>query len=331
MKKILIIHTAFIGDIILATPMLTAIKNKYPDCLIDFITIPASANLLEKDPRINRLTSFDKRGKHKGIKGLRRILDSLNQTHYDVCICPHRSIRSAILTKYSNSIIKIGFNTSGWSGAYTHVIRYDQSLHEVQRNLSLLKAIDIESPSTRPQIYEDKEDIRFVESIIAEYSINTDKIIAIAPGSVWPTKRWPKENFIDFINELEGKHLTIVLIGGVKDIILCNIIKNEIPNIISFAGKMTLRQTKYFLTKCRSIISNDSAPLHLGLAANISVFSIFGPTISEFGFAPIESNSYVIENKLNCRPCGIHGSYKCPTKTFDCMEKIDINHFVEKI
>ena len=77
---------------------------------------------------------------------------------------------------------------------------------------------------------------------------------------------------------------------------------------------------------------NDSATLHLGLAANIPVFSVFGPTISEFGFAPIESNSYVIENdNLNCRPCGIHGSYKCPTKTFDCMEQIETEQIIHKI
>ena len=82
MQKILIVHTAFIGDIILATPLIPAIKNAYPDCLIDFITIPASANLLEKETDLNKLIIFDKRGSHKGIKGLRRIIRLVNENQY---------------------------------------------------------------------------------------------------------------------------------------------------------------------------------------------------------------------------------------------------------
>ena len=134
------------------------------------------------------------------------------------------------------------------------------------------------------------------------------------------------------IYNFENNSLKPILLGGEKDISLCNDIIKVCPKAKSIAGLMTLRQTKYFLTKCKGIVSNDSAPLHLGLAANIPVFSVFGPTVSEFGFAPIESNSYVIENEnLNCRPCGIHGSYKCPTKTFDCMEQIEADQVMNNI
>jgi heptosyltransferase-2 len=332
MKNVLIIHTAFIGDIILATPLIPAIKNSFPNCMIDFLTIPISANLLEKDTNIHNLIIFDKRGIHKGIKGLRKILQQIQDNSYDTCICPHRSLRSAIIAKLSNTNQCVGFNNSSWSKAFTHIVKYDQTMHETLRNLSLLKAIGIDSNETRPVIVEDENDIHIVYSLMKEKNIGKKKIIAVAPGSVWPTKRWPKEYFIDLINKLEKNEFKIVLTGGEKDITLCNEIIKECQAAISIAGDITLRQTKYFLTKCDGIISNDSAPLHLGLAADIPVFSIFGPTITEIGFAPIESNSYVIDdNKLQCRPCGIHGSYKCPTKTFDCMENIKADQVVEHI
>ena len=332
MKKLLIIHTAFIGDIILATPLLPAIKKSFPNCLIDFMTIPSSANLLEKDTNINDLIVFDKRGAHKGIKGLKKIIKLVKDNSYDVCICPHRSLRSALIAKFSNINIRVGFDNSSWKFAFTHVVKYDQKLHETQRNLSLLNEIGIQSTQTRPVIKEDENDIHFVDSLFGENELEESNVFAIAPGSVWPTKRWPKTYFIDLINKLEKNNFKIILIGGEKDIPLNNDIIRECPTAISLAGVITLRQTKYLLTKCRGIVSNDSAPLHLGLAANIPVISLFGPTISEFGFAPIESNSYVMDNdKLNCRPCGIHGSYKCPTKTFDCMENIKVDQVINQI
>jgi heptosyltransferase-2 len=313
-------------------PLISAIKKAFPKCLIDFITIPSSANLLEKDTNINNLIIFDKRGIHKGIKGTRRIIDIVKNNSYDVCICPHRSLRSAIIVKFSNINIRVGFDKSSWPSAFTHIVKYDQSLHETERNLSLLKEINIQSTNTRPVIKEDESDIRFVDSLLAKNNLKSNNLIAIAPGSVWPTKRWPKEHYIHLIKSLEKNDIRVILIGGDKDIPLCKNIVKECTKTLSMAGSFSLRQTKYFLTQCKGIVSNDSAPLHLGLAANIHVFSIFGPTISGFGFAPIETNSYVIENiELNCRPCGIHGSYKCPTKTFDCMENVDVDQVIRVI
>jgi len=332
MKKILIIHTAYIGDIILATPLIPAIKKEFSECLIDFITIPASKNLLECESDLNQLIIFDKRGENKGYSGLKKIIALIKDNNYDACICPHRSLRSAIIARYSNAKIRIGFNNSSWKKAFTNIVKYDQSFHETQRNLLLLKEIGVNSTKTRPVIRENDKDRDIVDSLIKEHQIENKNKFAIAPGSIWSTKRWGKAKFIQLIKKIIQNGYSPILIGGAKDVSLCNEIISEYPAAKTFSGKITLRQTKYFLTKCKGIVSNDSAPLHLGLAADIPVFTVFGSTIPEFGFAPIESNSYVIENEtLNCRPCGIHGSHKCPTKTFDCMENIYPDKLIEKI
>ena len=150
MQRILILHTAFIGDIILTTPLIPAIKKSFPNCSIDFMTIPISANLLEKDTNIHNLIIFDKRGIHKGIKGLREIIQQVKNSSYDVCICPHRSLRSAIIARFSDISLRVGFDNSSWSKVFTHIVKYDQTMHETLRNLSLLKAIGIDSNETRP-------------------------------------------------------------------------------------------------------------------------------------------------------------------------------------
>ena len=185
--------------------------------------------------------------------------------------------------------------------------------------------LDINNFETRPVIYSDNNDENYVQSITSNNEEWSHKNkIAIAPGSVCATKRGTANHYISVNNELEDAGFLTLLIGSEQDYELCEDIKNKSSYAINFAGQFTLRQTKYLLTQCKALLSNDSAPLHLGLAANIQVFAIFGPTIKQFGFSPIEENSFVFEKEnLNCRPCGIHGSYKCPTKTFDCMNEIN--------
>jgi heptosyltransferase-2 len=114
-----------------------------------------------------------------------------------------------------------------------------------------------------------------------------------------------------------------LLLGGSEDRSLCIEIMQEIPGTISVAGDLNIRESTFLLSRCIGLLTNDSAPLHMGLAAGIPVYAIFGATIPEFGFAPIGENDRVIEYKdLHCRPCGAHGGKKCPTGTFDCMLKI---------
>jgi heptosyltransferase-2 len=123
-----------------------------------------------------------------------------------------------------------------------------------------------------------------------------------------------------------------VLIGSKQDVNLCDKICKFCPDAINLAGILSLRQTYKFLKNCTGIVTNDSAPLHLGLAAEIPVYAIFGSTVPEFGFAPFGKNDCIIEDTaLACRPCGIHGRKKCPVKTFDCMNNLTPAFVLNKI
>jgi heptosyltransferase-2 len=325
-KRILIIQTAFLGDVILTTPLIEVIHQHFSEYEIDFLTIPDAANIFQSNPNLKNTIIFDKKGKDKGFKAFYSLARNLADQNYEICITPHRSLRSAYLTKSTKAAYRIGFDSSAWPGAFTHVINYQHKIHEIERNLSLLQPLGIKKHQSLyyPKIFPTREDIKVVLEILQSLGmIDGQNLFAIAPGSIWATKRWPLIYFQKFCHLLSQKNMHIILLGSVDDAILCNIVEQTCDNCKSLAGKLTLRQTKYLLERCQGILTNDSAPLHLGMAANIPVFAIFGPTIPKFGFAPFGTHSKVFEREdLACRPCDIHGGKKCPTRTFACMEEI---------
>ena len=332
-EKILIIQTAFIGDVILTTPLIEALSIKYHQSSIDFVTIPKSEDLLKNNPHIKNLIIFDKKDRDSGIYGLLKFSNRIAGKKYDICITPHRSFRSAFLTFRTGAKIRIGFDRTAWTKAFTHLVTYRGDFHEIERNLSLLTAIGIKSHLSAPVIYSSETDEMTVDLLLKNFGFTKKKsFFAIAPGSIWPTKRWPEEYYTSICRLMEKKGRQILLIGGEEDQDLCQRIALNFRQSRSIAGQLTLQQTYSLLRRCEGLLTNDSAPLHLGMAAKIPVFAIFGPTSPAFGFAPFGPQSYVIENEtLACRPCAIHGGNKCPLKTFECMESLKPEEVAAKI
>jgi heptosyltransferase-2 len=324
MKRILIIQTAFIGDVILTTPLIQRLHDAFPNCLIDFLTIEKSMNILENNPALNEIILFNKHDADSGIKGLLRMGKVLAGKAYDLCIVPHRSLRSAFLAWRTKATVRIGFDRSAWKSAFSVVIPYQPDRHEIERNLSLLAPLGITRQISMPLVYPSAEDKEIVEKLLSSVvSKKNDLFVAVAPGSVWSTKRWPATYFATFCRILNSRNVWTILIGSKEDADLCQSISNDLKRSFSAAGKLSLRQTYDLLTRCRSILTNDSAPLHLGMAAGISVFAIFGPTVPAFGFAPFGGKGFIIENQaMTCRPCSIHGGNTCPIKTFECMKSL---------
>ncbi len=324
--NILVIQTAFIGDVILTTPLLQAIKNIHPDAEIDVIVVPNSKNVLENNPNINNIIEYDKRGKDKGFFNFISLAKELRKRKYKSVIIPHRSMRSAVLALLTGSKTRIGFDKSSGSFLYTNSIAYQSTLHEVERNLNLLQDIDSKIiNSSGPRVYPDENDYSVVENHLENLS-DTRALVAVAPGSVWNTKKWPQNHYRELVKGLINKNLNVILIGGPDDKNLCSDImgNSDRRNVLNLAGKLSLRQSAAVLTKCKTLVCNDSGTLHLGVAVNTKVIAIFGPTVPAFGFYPYGSGHTVIEHKgLNCRPCAIHGSKKCPIGTHVCMTELE--------
>ncbi len=332
MKKFLIIQTASIGDVILSTPVLEKLHKFYPDSKIDFLLKKENESLLKNHPFLNKILIWDK--KQNKYKNLFNIIRKVRADKYDYIINIQRFASSGLITVLSGSKVTIGFNKNPFSFLFTksvkHIIGTKQhTKHEAERNLELIK--DITDNKTYPvniKLYPSDKDYTYTQQF------KHSEYLCISPTSLWWTKQYPEEKWIEFIKEVNIKY-KIYLIGSNKDSIACqNIInKSKCPNLQNLSGKLSLLQTAVLMKDAKMNFVNDSAPLHIASAMNAPVTAIFCSTIPKFGFGPLSDNSNIIETKklLNCRPCGLHGLKKCPEKHFNCAYTIDKKQLLDTI
>ncbi len=326
LQRAIIIQTAFLGDVVLTLPLIQKLKQEQPECAIDVVVIPRCAEILKNHPDVHEIILYDKRKQESGISGLLNKAKEFRAKKYDWAFVPHRSVRSAALARLANIPHRVGFSNSSGRWMFTDVVLYKQEQHEVVRNLQLLKSLGIQTEEKiLPQLYPSQYDIQTVELFLKEYSLTGERIVAIAPGTVWNTKCWLTERFADLSSNIIEKGFHVVLIGGKEDEALAHEIVNTVDSkrISSSVGKLTILQSAELIRKCSVLVTNDSAPMHLAVAMRTPVVAIFGATVPEFGFAPIGEMDVVLGAKgLSCRPCSIHGGRECPIKTFDCMKSI---------
>jgi heptosyltransferase-2 len=327
--NIVVIQTAFIGDAVLTLPLIQVVRKKYPGSKVDIVVVPRSRDLFVNHPDIREVIVFDKRGKDRGIGGLLRLARHLQSRSYDLALVPHRSIRSAALALLAGIPRRIGFNKSAGRLLLSATATYRKELHEIDRNLTLLEALSV-GPVQRelPRLYPAEADQRKVDRLLIELEVgNPGKMVAMAPGTIWNTKRWPKERFASLAVNFDDAGLEVLLIGGTEDKGICTEIRtlSKSSLVHDASGALTLLQSAELIRRCRLLVSNDSAPMHLATAVGTPVVAIFGATVPAFGFGPTGPFDVVVETQgLKCRPCSIHGGEKCPIKTFDCM--FDISH-----
>jgi heptosyltransferase-2 len=324
-KKILVIQTAFLGDVILALPLIQALKESVPGSRISPVVLPATAEVLHNHPAVDHYLVFDKRGQDKGFRRLLGMARQLRRERFDLALIPHRSLRSALLAFLAGIPRRVGFDTSAGSFLLTETVHYDRKLHEVQRNVSLLCALGFEAPAGSPRVYPGEEHRRTAQAFLAQHGISgRDDIIGLAPGSFWPTKRWLPQGYASVIRQWrQDGDRSVVLLGGAQDRRLCleiaRLVGEDIPVA---AGELSVLSATALMENCRLIVSNDSAAAHLAAAAGRPVVVLFGPTVPEFGFAPYGQGHIILQADVDCRPCGIHGGKRCPRKTFACMRAI---------
>lgn len=317
--RILIIHTAFIGDIVLSTPLIKKIKDTYPDSDITYVTTPSGEAILKNNPHLNNIIVYDKRGEHKGISGVWQLGKRLRYENFNMVITPHRYLRSSILSWLSRSPIRKGYDIASGSCLFTEKIKYDRTKHEIEKLLSFVapenkKRYEIE-------LYPGEKEKMKGDNLWKENLLEDKKVVVLAPGSKWFTKQWPVEYFNKLAESLKKlSNARLIVVGGKDEINL----PIEKENIIDMRGKTSLLELADILSRADVVVTNDSSPIHIASAfKKPRIFALFGPTIEKFGFFPWSLNSKVFQvDGLKCRPCGIHGGKSCPEKHFKCMRDI---------
>jgi len=333
-EKILIIQTAFLGDVILTTPLLKGVRKKYPCSKIFFLLIPQTKKLLQNNPFLDEMIVYDKKGKKRDILDYFNLIKKIKSIGFDIAFIPHRSLRSALLTYFAGIPQRVGFDKSSGSFLFTKKIKYLQNQPETERNLALLEGNFFSEDEFLPELFPSEIDFKYIEELFKSWNIRgNDRIVGIAPGSVWDTKRWIPERFGKVAESLiEKLGAKVVLLGGKEDEILCKEISKDIKNKpFIAAGRTDPLQSAALISRCNVVLSNDTAPMHIAVAMRIPVVAIFGSTVPEFGFAPTGKKDIVIQKKIYCRPCGIHGKRRCPEKHFRCMKEITAEEVFDSV
>ena len=340
LKKILIIQTASIGDVILATPVAEKLHFFYPEANIDLLIKKGYQDLFQNHPYIKQVVVWDKSSKK--YQKLKEIIKLVRHEKYDVVINLQRFASSGLITTLSGSKKRIGFNKNPFSLFFTKRVKHKigkgkDNPHEVIRNLSLItdltnsakmSSLTTKLPKFAVKLYPSQHDY----AKVSQYK--TKSFITIAPGSLWFTKQYPADKWIEFVEALD-KDLVVYFLGSPNEDELCEKIIRESKhkNSLNLAGKFSFLESAALMKDAFMNYTNDSAPMHLASAVNAPVTAIYCSTVPEFGFGPLSEKSFIVQadNPPPCKPCGLHGFKSCPEKHFDCAYLIAKEQLLEKI
>ena len=322
-KRILVIQTAFLGDVLLTTPFLKTLRDWFPSAYLAALVIPGTREILENSG-LDLLLVYDKRGKNQSLWAIVR---QLRGEGFDTCFLPHRSFRSAFIALAAGIPKRIGYLRTMGSVFYTHRVPWTKSRHEVDRMLDLLSPVGIDPATVSPKLSVStrRKDMNEIERMLMVNGIHAqDRIVVIAPGSVWATKRWIPEGFAEVINRLvKNLKVKVVLVGSRDDLsVVDDVIRHCHEKVVNLCGTTSLLQLAALLERSHLLITNDNGAMHMGTAQGIPIVAVFGATTLNLGYGPYTERASIIERSLECRPCGKHGHIRCPLGHFDCMKGI---------
>ena len=323
MIKLLVIQTAFTGDVVLATSVLEKLHEYYPGARIDFLLRKGNEGLLQNHPYITNLLIWDKTKQKK--RNLIKMALHVRRQQYTHVINIHRFFTSGFVTFLSGAPYRAGFAKNPWAFCFTlkapHIISpsgTERPVLDIERNQLLIAPITDDKVAL-PVLYPSAADREYA----AQYM--KPPFVCIAPSSVWYTKRLPVPQWISMINGIPA-HYHVYILGAPSDKELGETISNGTthPKTMNLCGKLNFLQSAALMQHADMNYANDSAPMHFANAMKAPLTAVYCSTAPSYGFGPLLDSGKVAEIRedLYCRPCGIHGHKKCPEGHFRCALEI---------
>jgi ADP-heptose:LPS heptosyltransferase len=327
LKRILLIQTAFTGDVVLATPVAEKLHQYYPEAEIDFLLRKGNEGLLKNHPFIREVLILDKKNK---LRSLWTLFRKIRKVKYDLIVNMHRFGSSGVLVAFSGAKEKVGFDKNPFAWSYTRALPHEigTGKHEVKRNLELVAHLtDLHTQS--PKLYPAESDYKHIS-----FQQKQGAYITMSPSSVWFTKQWHAKKWVELVRLIPNTY-QIYLLGGPADANYCEAILRDAgrEHVANMAGHVSFLQSAALMQGAKMNYVNDSAPMHFASAMNAPVTAIYCSTVPSFGFGPLSENSRVVEveEKLPCRPCGLHGHADCPELHFKCALNIEAKKVMGEI
>lgn len=337
--KILIIKFSSLGDVILSTAALRAIREQgvqgtQGNFKISFLTSEGSKDILLRSPYIDELLVCDLKNKDKGLRGLWNIGNILRKKNFDLVIDFQNNRASHLLSYFSGCINRYGYDNKKLAFLLNHRIKDDSlAIDPVTHQFRILKMLGIDLLDNALELWPSNEDAKKVDELLnAQWLSQAQKIVGIniSASKRWETKTWPLEYLICLCEELGLKDIRVIITGTEQDLALANMLVDSLKNtkIINACGKTSINELAVLIKKCNVFVSADSSPLHIASAVGTAFIALFGPTNPRRHLPP--GKNYVVINKnLNCSPC-----YKTKCRTKRCMVEItpaEVFEAVEKL
>lgn len=326
-RKILIRATNWIGDAVMTTPALRAVRSAFPAAEIVVVANPPVAELLGAHPWCDRLIVYDKKGMHGGLRGLLRFCKALMSERFDLAILFQNAVEAAIIARLARIGIRAGYNTDGRGLLLTHSVRVSEDvrrLHHTEYYLNMLEGLGIPAIGTKLLLKCTEEEISW-----ADRMLGSRHWAAINPGAAYGSaKRWYPERFAQVADSLVNDFgFAVLLTGGPGEAEIGEAIAVRMGSKpLNLVGKTSVRQMMALLSRMRIVVTNDSGPMHVAAAFDRPIAALFGPT-DHTTTSPVCSRSVIVRAETDCAPCL---KRKCP-KDHRCMNDISVKNVLEAV
>jgi len=318
--RILAVRFSSIGDVLLITPLLRALRARHPGATITALTKSAFAPLLSDNPHLNDVLTLDPQD---SIAVMARELRLRNYTHL---LDLHGSLRSRVLR------LLVPGRWSGFDARRRQrraLIRYKRNLYRdilpvPERYFEAARDLDVTPDQAPAEMHLHPSAKENAARWLSENGLNGDrKLLVVAPGAAHATKRWPQDHWRKLVETVTGSGVRVAVIGGPEDHALCaGVAAAGNGSAASGAGQLGLQESGAVLARAAVAVTGDTGVMHMATAIGTPVVALFGPTVQAFGFFPYRARAIVLQRDLGCRPCSAKGTPRCPLVHHRCLKEI---------
>ncbi len=318
--RVLITQTAFLGDVVILTALIRECYSTFEKPIIDVLVCPPADQLLKNNPYVENIIVFDK--KKQKLKNFFRVLKTIRKKNYDLSLNAHSSFTTVLFSAMAGITERAGFDRRLSRFLLTKRIPFVEGKQRVFKNLDLLKPFGNKEMSYQTELYPTQADDETAKELMSKLD-KSKQCVVLFPGSVWNTKRWLKDYYVELVKLIAVEDINILFSGSNGEYALCEeIIDLAGIDCLNLAGKCSLLETAAVIAETDAVVCNDSGALHIANAMQTDAVVFFGPTVKKLGYFPLGKKDIVLEADLDCRPCGLHGSKECPLGHHNCMKSI---------
>ena len=329
-SRILVVQSSRLGDLVLATPVFAALKQRWPAARLTVMVGAGMAPVLQHQTTVDQVLVDDKHGKHFGPRGVLKLVLELRRERFDVALSLHRGLRTAMLLALAEIPLRVGFRQSQLKFLYHRHVQRDAARHDVERQLSILDALGVryDRAASLPRLDIGAPVRAAVDELLARAGLTAEEsFVVLAPGASWRSKRWLPERWAQVAAELLAEGNAVVFVGGAEEESAVAEIQRQAGGGINLAGQTDVAELAAVIARAAAIVCCDSAAMHMAQAVNVPLVAVVGPTCDEQGFMPRTRNSRVLRDEtLTCRPVCRFGGMECPLGTRACMHSITTEH-----